>query len=147
MSENEEKKSLVEFHDTEEEAEKIAARQLIEEYYDKENGRKATPLVMVEDPKDKGKTNKFLVILSMFDETKDWKICFGRDEAYGYIKDFIEVIDITESYIISEKDIIEDKISVYTFLKHVIESGKIEDPGFDPDDYLQGDYDHEEEEE
>ena len=53
---------------------------------------------------------------------------------------------MVESYIVSEKNTIEEKVHVIEFLRHVLETEKIEDPGFDPDDYMQGDYDPDEEE-
>ena len=80
------------------------------------------------------------------EEFREWKLCYGRQEAYDFIKSFIEQIDLVESYIVSEKNTIEEKVHVIEFLRHVLETGKIEDPGFDPDDYMQGDYDPDEEE-
>lgn len=134
---------LVEFFETDEEFEKDEIRKKTQEVINNADG-KAKPLVMVEDPNDKGKTNEFLVLLKgeyEGEEFSEWQICVGREEAYEYIKEFIEYIDLFESFIVSEKDTFKDRIRVIKFLKHVIASGKIDDPGFDPDDYIQGDYD------
>ena len=115
----------------------------------KEQGITPQPLVIMKNEEDPGATNTFLVLLSgeyEREEFREWKLCYGRQEAYDFIKSFIEQIDLVESYIVSEKNTIEEKIHVIEFLRHVLETGKIEDPGFDPDDYMQGDYDPDEEE-
>ena len=111
------------------------------------NVMKKVPLITFDD--DPGRTKTFLVLLSGNDEEgnefTDWNFCNGRAEAYSYIKSYIEYIDLYESYIIGNDNEVKDAIRVIDYLNHVLETGKIEDPGFDPMDYVVGDYIEEEE--
>ena len=138
-----ESKPVVSFQETDEEAKRIASKQ-------KEEIAKSSPLVIFDDDKDPGKTKTFLVLLvgtDGDDEYSYWELCVGRQAAYDLIKSFIESVDLINSYIVAEDDSIKNKKRVIDFLRYVLDSGKIEDPGFDPMDYVVGDYEYEDDKE
>lgn len=92
------------------------------------------------------KTYLLLIVYNDRDLGKSWELCNGRTEAYNYIKDNIEDIDIHESTILTETRQIDAKtknhkyfmtsidevISVFEFCRHV--SGSYND-GFDIYEY------------
>ena len=97
---------------------------------------------------------KYLILLEGWetsdggDKFRDWEIVEGRQEAYDYIKGYIESdyvsIDIYKSKIIvsSEKVKVTDGISIYKFMKSMKENDKVIDyTSFDIEDYVQGDSD------
>lgn len=153
MSEERKPTPLIQQYESEEEAKKADLRQQLKERKEEmeAKGIVPKPLIAVDDGSDPGATNSFLILLNGQDEEgrefHEWDIKIGRQEAYDYIKDSIEFLDLVNSFIVSEKNTIEERIPVIEFLRHVLESGKIEDPGFDPDDYLIGDYVEEDSEE
>jgi hypothetical protein len=80
------------------------------------------------------------------DEFRDWEFKEGRQDAYDYIKNYIEsgysVVDIYESKIIvsSEKVKVTDGITIYEFMKAMKENDKVIDyTSFDIEDYANGD--------
>lgn len=86
-----------------------------------------------------GENIKYLILVKMpnSDETF-WEIVQGREQAYEYIKNNIEIIDVNESYIIANKmkEINLDNMNtVYDFVKFVKEKNDIVDE-FDIDDYI-----------
>lgn len=107
------------------------------------NKNNATNFVTFKD-EDKGKSSKFLLLLVGSDpqdgeEWRHWEIVTGRQEAYDTIKGYIETLDVVSSTITVEVETITQRKRVIDFLRYVLESGKIEDPGFDPMDYVKGD--------
>lgn len=56
-------------------------------------------------------------------EIKDWEIIIGRKNMYEFIMDNIESMDIDESYIINQNITFKDKLTVYEFVKYIIEEG------------------------
>ena len=94
----------------------------------------------------RGDKNAFLLLVTFNDGTLHWEICEDRAKAYEFLKWNIEDIDLIETQIISETLSFVDSISAASFLVHVIDSGKIVDPGFDPMDYIPPDYDIDEDE-
>lgn len=86
-----------------------------------------------------GENMKYLLLIKTpnSDETF-WEIIEGREEAYEYIKNNIDIIDPDNSYIIANKlkDINLDNLhTIYNFVKFVKEQNNIVDE-FDIDDYL-----------
>lgn len=85
-----------------------------------------------------GEDIKYLLLIKVpnSDETY-WDIVEGREEAYKYIKDNIDSIDVEESFIIANKmkEINLDQMhTIYGFVKFVKEENNIVDE-FDIDDY------------
>lgn len=69
-------------------------------------------------------------------EVNDWKLIAGRKNLYKFIKDMIETMDIDESFIVADKTALEKRISVYDFMKLVIEGQNLyPDDNFNIDDY------------
>lgn len=119
-----------------------------------QNKGKATSFVTLKE-EDRGKTGKFLLLLIGTDpddgeEYRTWEICTGRQEAYDTIKGYIDSLDVVSSTIVAEVETITQRKRVIDFLRYVLDTGKVEDPGFDPMDYVDGDleeFQSEEEEE
>lgn len=85
-----------------------------------------------------GENIKYLLLIKLpeSDETY-WEIVTGREEAYLYIKNNIEHIDIENSYIIANKmkEIDLDNLhNIYDFVRFVKKENDIVDE-FDIDDY------------
>lgn len=68
---------------------------------------------------------------------RDWDIVIGRMEAYNQLKNQINYIDLSASFILVETVTFADRISIYKFMKTIGDT--IED-GFDIDDYVKGDW-------
>lgn len=85
-----------------------------------------------------GEDIKYLLLIKVpnSDETF-WEIITGREEAYNYIKNNIDTIDVDESYIIANKIELDlDSMhTIYGFIKFVKEKNDITDE-FDIDDYI-----------
>lgn len=86
-----------------------------------------------------GEDIKYLLLIKIpnSDETF-WEIVKGREEAYTYIKDNIQIIDPDNSYIIANKmkEINLDNMhTIYDFVHFVKTENNIVDE-FDIDDYL-----------
>jgi len=86
-----------------------------------------------------GENIKYLLLIKMpnSDETF-WEIIEGREEAYNYIKNNIDIIDTENSFIVANKmkEINLDNMhTIYDFVKFVKEKNDIVDE-FDIDDYL-----------
>lgn len=76
-------------------------------------------------------------------ELQNFEIIKGRINAYTFLKDLVEVIDLKESKVLTDNVPLKDAISVYEFMKHVSEL--IEDETFNIDDYyIEGDVEDEE---
>lgn len=84
-----------------------------------------------------GEDIKYLLLLKTpnSDETF-WEVIKGREDAYNYIKNNIDVIDVNESYIVSNniKIDFDNMHTIYDFIKFVKEANDIVDE-FDVDDY------------
>lgn len=84
-----------------------------------------------------GEEIKYLLLIKVpnSDETF-WEVIQGREDAYNYIKDNIDVIDVTESYIVSNniKIDFDNMHTIYDFIKFVKEANDIVDE-FDIDDW------------
>lgn len=79
------------------------------------------------------------------DDFRDFEFVTGRTAAYNYIKNLVEVIDLVDSKIVVDSEKIEDMKPVLRFMKYVLDTGLIIDPGFDIMDHMVGDYDYDKE--
>lgn len=97
---------------------------------------------MVKIVKDEVKTpeeKQYLICIRGKDGGADeWNIVEGRTEAYEYIKDSIEYIDLEKSFILVENLPLAKRKSIFAFMKYVQDN--YED-GFDIEDYIKGDWD------
>lgn len=119
----------------------------------------AKPLIQILD-KDNPDGKRYLVLIvgvtEKGEDFKSFEFITGRQTVYDYIKGLITAdreygsIDIHESAIVITSDPVETAKPIYDFMKAMVMSGKIEDPGFDIDDYYVGEdveeYNEEEEE-
>lgn len=69
-----------------------------------------------------------------------WDIVIGRTEAYRYIKENIDDIDLEHSFILVESCTLAERKSIYAFMKY---AGDFYSDGFDIEDYIKGDWDEE----
>jgi hypothetical protein len=69
-----------------------------------------------------------------------WAIVTGRTEAYEYIKENIESINMEHSFILVETCVLAKRKSIYAFMKYACE---FYSDGFDIEDYIKGDWDEE----
>ena len=67
-----------------------------------------------------------------------WDIVKGRTEAYEYIKEIIDDIEIERSFILVESVTLGERKSIYAFMKY---AGEFYSDGFDIEDYIKGDWD------
>lgn len=81
---------------------------------------------------------KYLLLIKVPNsDERYWEIIEGREEAYEYIKNNIDTIDVEESFIIANKmkEVNLDELhTIYGFVKFVKEENNIVDE-FDIDDY------------
>lgn len=85
-----------------------------------------------------GEDIKYLLLIKVPNsDDRHWEIIEGREEAYNYIKNNIDVIDTENSFIIANKmkEVNLDTLhTIYGFVKFVKEENNIVDE-FDIDDY------------
>ncbi len=67
-----------------------------------------------------------------------WVIVTGRTEAYEYIKQNIDDINMEHSFILVETCTLAERKSIYAFMKY---AGEFYSDGFDIEDYIKGDWD------
>ena len=96
--------------------------------------------IIDDENKKKGPEEKLYLICvaGLGDNPNDWVIVEGRTEAYEYIKDMIEEIDISRSFILVETEKLNTRKSIYAFMKYV--ERFYEGDSFDIDDYVRGDW-------
>lgn len=73
-------------------------------------------------------------------EYDSWEIVKGRTEAYEYVKNNIDYIDMEYSFILVESLTLADRKSIYAFMKY---AGEFYEDSFDIEDYIKGDWDEE----
>ena len=98
--------------------------------------------IIKEGAKEKGPEEKEYLILfvDIEDPERNWfNLVTGRTEAYQEIRNNIEAIDIHKSSILVEGVVLEKRISVYAFMRHVQDKGFFEGESFDIEDYNVGD--------
>ena len=85
-----------------------------------------------------GEDIKYLLLIKLPDSDETfWEVVVGRETAYNYIKNNIDVIDVDQSYIIANKmkEIDLDNMhTIYNFVLFVKEENDIVDE-FDIDDW------------
>lgn len=85
-----------------------------------------------------GENIKYLLLIKEPNsDNTHWEIIEGREEAYSYIKNNIDIIDVDQSFIVADKmkEINLDNMhTIYGFIKFVKEQNDIVDE-FDIDDY------------
>ena len=70
------------------------------------------------------------------DEIEGHKIIRGRKNLYEFIKQMVETMNLDESFILSDTSVLEKRISVYDFMKLVVEAqGLYPEDDFNIDDY------------
>lgn len=91
------------------------------------------PYKEITAPEDKA----YLILLVVGeDDEQVFQGVIGRQEAFEYIKQMVEIIDLDESKILSETTTFSEAISVYDFMKNCIVKDVVENPdGFDIDEY------------
>ena len=104
----------------------------------------AIAIVNKQDPEKK----KYLVLYYGSDgheEEKGWEIITGRTEAYNFIKNRAEILDIHNSIVVAGTvtllEALESGMNVYEFMKHM---RQYFNDGFDIEDYNIGDNNKEE---
>lgn len=98
-------------------------------------------MVKKEEPKKKDPEEKEYILL-LYTENGDapgpwWEICKGRTAAYEYLKQYIEILEIHDSYVLVEGIPSERRITVYQFLRH-IQDKEFYNDSFDIEDYNKG---------
>jgi hypothetical protein len=73
-------------------------------------------------------------------EQDSWNIVTGRTEAYEFVKNNIDSIDLNYSFVLVETCPLSERKSIYAFMKYV---GDFYSDGFDIEDYIKGDWDEE----
>lgn len=80
---------------------------------------------------------EYLICIKGKDGAEDsWDIVIGRDEAYTYIKDSIEFIDLEESFILVDECKMSERKSIVVFMRYV---ERFYEDNFDINDYVKGD--------
>jgi len=74
----------------------------------------------------------YLVCITMLDGEQEWCILKGRLNTYEYIKDVAGDIDLEESFVLVERLTLEERVSVYKFMKYAQDDYN---DGFDIDEY------------
>lgn len=69
------------------------------------------------------------------EEEKLFEVITGRENAYNYLKNMIECMDIHESKVMGGTVSYDDALSVYQFMSWCQSNGLIECDGFDIEDY------------
>lgn len=67
-----------------------------------------------------------------------WDIIIGRDNAYEYVKDNIESINVEKSYVLSDETPLSKRNTVYNFFKF-IKQKYYPDDVYDIEEYIVGD--------
>lgn len=94
---------------------------------------------VVDNTKKHPEEQQYLICIA--GHTQDsWVIITGRTEAYKYIKENIDDINMEHSFILVEHHTLNTRKSIYAFMKYV---GDFYSDGFDIEDYIKGDWDEE----
>lgn len=90
------------------------------------------------DPEEK----LYLLCIAGKNNTEDtWYLIVGRTEVYETIKNEIENIDLENSFILVESAKLENRKSIYAFMKYV---ESFYEDSFDIEDYIKGDWSEDE---
>ena len=92
---------------------------------------------VVDNTKKHPEDRQYLICIA--GTTQDsWVIITGRTEAYEYIKENIDDINMEHSFILVETLTLAERKSIYAFMKY---AGEFYSDGFDIEDYIKGDWD------
>lgn len=75
-----------------------------------------------------------------------FNIVKGRTEAYKFIRDIIDLIDVDESFILSDQVKLDSRKSIATFMRYIVEKRLVEDTEVNYTKILEYVCDYEEEE-
>lgn len=87
-------------------------------------------------PKKSPEEKQYLICIHGYDNDI-WNIVTGRTAAYEFIKEYIEDINLEDSFILVENCNLNQRKSIYAFIKHV---ESFYEDNFDIDDYVKGDW-------
>ena len=73
-------------------------------------------------------------------ENDGWELVIGRTEAYTFIKENIDMMDLEHSFVLVETLTLDKRKSIYAFMKY---AGDMYEDNFDIEDYIKGDWDEE----
>lgn len=73
-------------------------------------------------------------------ENDGWELITGRTEAYTFIKENIDIMDLEHSFVLVETLTLDKRKSIYAFMKY---AGDMYEDNFDIEDYIKGDWDEE----
>ena len=94
--------------------------------------------------KNRGDKNRFLLLIQStetYDSARNWEIMDSRQDAFDYLREGVDGIDLIESLVVSETLSFVDSLTAADFLIYCIENEKVEiNEPFDPRDYLPDDY-------
>lgn len=96
---------------------------------------------VVDNTKKHPEDRQYLICIKAKQESEfqdSWDIVVGRTEAYEYIKNIIDDIDLDYSFILVESCNLSERKSIYAFMKY---AGDFYSDGFDIEDYIKGDWD------
>lgn len=94
---------------------------------------KMTEMVTIVDNGKSKEEKEYLMCIRYLSDDYEWDIIKGRKNAYEYIKDIAEYIDLDDSFVLVETLTLDKRINVYKFMKHVQNSY---DDGFDINDVI-----------
>ena len=94
-------------------------------------------VTIVDNTKKHPEERQYLICISGINEDS-WCIVKGRTEAYNFIKENIDDINIEVSFILVESCTLAERKSIYAFMKY---AGEFYNDSFDIDDYIKGDWD------
>lgn len=92
---------------------------------------------IVDNTKKHPEERQYLICISGYTQDS-WNIVIGRTEAYNYIKENIDEINLEHSFILVESCTLDKRKSIYAFMKY---AGEFYNDGFDIEDYIKGDWD------
>lgn len=92
---------------------------------------------IVDNTKKHPEERQYLICISGLSQD-NWVIVTGRTEAYNYIKENIDDINMEHSFILVESCTLGERKSIYAFMKY---AGEFYSDGFDIEDYIKGDWD------
>lgn len=92
---------------------------------------------IVDNTKKHPENRQYLICIAGL--TQDyWNIITGRTEAYNFIKENIDDINLEHSFILVETCVLAERKSIPEFMRY---AGEFYSDGFDINDYIKGDWD------
>lgn len=94
---------------------------------------------IVDNTKKHPEDRQYLICITGMSQDS-WVIVTGRTEAYEYIKENIDDINMEHSFILVESCTLTNRKSIPEFMRY---AGEFYSDGFDINDYIKGDWDEE----